>query len=132
MTLNSDGTTPRQFTDYQSESEVLVANGLHDGLEDLELLVPLPAASFATLLGELGFDDVDESTAVSLATEDREFIHHEELALVMTAPSGGQLRAVFIERGAATDEQWGLICGRFSDLAASIGAHFGPEDGWPE
>ncbi|MGV8883959.1 MAG: hypothetical protein ACOH1T_00025 [Microbacteriaceae bacterium] len=116
---------------YLGDDEYLIARGRADGLDDPSAFRPLPLADVTTWLASLGAPTSGLAEALAAASDEFE-TSMGELVGVQLALAKGSVRAIFIERAGATDDEWIGFCTGAKKFAKSVRARFGTEDEWPE
>ncbi|WP_456787770.1 hypothetical protein [Cellulomonas sp. P5_C5] len=109
-------------------SDMILAKGPGDGLDDPGLLAPLPADRVAEALRDGGFEDL--SVADLLSGE--EFLHADGVAQLMTLTHKRHLRAIHLQPIDPTIESWEHLIAPLRMLAVDLGANLVPEGDYPD
>lgn len=112
------------------ESELSIVKGATNSSFALGLLDPIHDAEVSRFLASLGEDPE------GLHGEDRQGDGSTEIGLidgsiVSAVRADGAVRAIFLERGDASDTQWSGLVEKATEFAESVGAYIGPNDRWP-
>ena len=108
---------------------MVLARGPGLGLQDEPwLLAVLPVQKVVAALCAAGFEGVE--VAGVLAGE--EFDHPQGVAHVMTVVHEGTVRALHVEPVDPTARSWKKVTTPLRALARELGAHFVPEETYPD
>ncbi|MGV8883960.1 MAG: hypothetical protein ACOH1T_00030 [Microbacteriaceae bacterium] len=116
---------------FLGDDVYLIARGRADGLDDPSAFRPLSLADVTTWLASLGAPASGLAEALAAASDEFE-TSMGELVVLQLALAKGSVRAIFIERADATDDEWIGFCTGAKKFAKSVRARFGTEDEWPE
>ena len=105
------------------ESELSIVKGSTNSDFDLRLLDPIDEVDLAGFLTSVGETHQPNGGAAEVALASG--------SIVSLTRADGAVKAIFLECGGASDEDWSALVETASEFAARIGAYIGPNDQWP-